>query len=79
MIRSHGMPFKWQGHGAMLYILRNDGYAWGRIVDVCGAEFDVNTDSDTYDMFDDDALEFYAELAIEHPDIVGPAIGWAQS
>jgi hypothetical protein len=76
MIISHSMPFKWRGHAAKLYLLRNNGSAWGRIVDVIGANWDVNPDGDVYDMADVDALELLAELAIEHPDMVSEAVGW---
>lgn len=76
MIISHAYEFTWQGHPARLYVLRNNGDAWGRIVDVLGANWDVNPDGDVYDMPDTDALELLAELAIEHPSMVSEAMGW---
>jgi len=80
MIRSHALEFNWRGHPAKLYLMRNDGYAWGRIIDVLGAEFDVNPpNGDVYDWDDTTALEFLAEYAIEQPNAVEDAEGWLQS
>jgi hypothetical protein len=76
VIISHPYEFTWRGHPARLYLLRNNGDAWGRIVDVCGANWDVNLDGDVYDMSDTDALELVAELAIEHPEFISEAEGW---
>ena len=76
VIISEPLTFNFRGHPARLYLFRNNGDAWGRIVDVCGVNWDVNIDGDVYDMPDTDALELVAELAIEHPQFVSESEGW---
>jgi hypothetical protein len=66
---SEPFPFTFQGAPARLYVLRNDGFCWGRIVrdnapdGEEGAQLDVSTHYDQYDKADEDAAECLMDAA----------------
>lgn len=76
MIASDPVAFTFQGFDAYIYVIRNDGYCWGRIVRVDGAKFDVmHIRKDMYDEEDEYIIEKYIALA-RNPKYVKPAVGW---
>jgi hypothetical protein len=76
MIASPGYTFEWHGKAATLYVLRNDGYCWGRLVDHTGKEFDVLGEADLYDCEDSEAFARLADWANDDPTSVSDAHGW---
>ena len=58
------VPFTYEGKPAQMYVLRNDGYCWGRIVTESGQELDVTTEADHYDQEDEIAADAFIEAAL---------------
>lgn len=59
MLISHSRDITFRGKPARLYVLRNNGYCWGRVVDDRGNEWDISTQADHYDDTDEDALDAF--------------------
>jgi hypothetical protein len=69
-------PFSFRLHNkpAVVYVVRNNGECWGRIVTEGGTEYDVSTRKDWYDQEDLSAAMAFANRARgEHLD---PPAGW---
>ena len=74
MLFGGGRRVNW-GHGrALLFVLRNNGECWGRLVLSDGEELDVVTSRDYYDQDDLVALSAFARAAKRGR--VQPAVGW---
>lgn len=75
MISSGPFPFKYKGQPAQLYIMRNNGVCWGRMVLKTGEEFDVSTARDHYDSLDSDAAVAFINK-VRRTGHDGPAMAW---
>lgn len=75
MISSDARPITYRGKPALLYVIRNDGFCWGRVVLPDGTNLDVNTAADHYHRDDESALDAF-ERATKHTHKVEPAVGW---
>ncbi len=53
-------------------VLRHDGYAWGRLIDFDGRQYDVTVPQDLYECKDIDAAEALIE-AVERGADLDPA------
>lgn len=62
MIHSDAYDVRYKGKPAKLYVLRNEGECWGRLV-TADAEYDVVTKRDQYDQPDDVAATAFARAA----------------
>jgi hypothetical protein len=60
---SEPFPFTLAQKPARLYVLRNDGYCWGRVIDHAGLEWDVSTHHDYYGEPDEIAAEAFIRKA----------------
>lgn len=71
MIISEAFPFTLKKQPAQMYVVRNDGFCWGRLVLEDGTEYDVESKRDRYDYDDDEAAASFIYLAkrgmIEEP------------
>jgi hypothetical protein len=75
MIQSAGRKIQYQGGEAYLFVQRNNGYCWGRIVLPDDTNLDVDGSEDYYDCDDEGALNAF-EGAASDPDCVDEAAGW---
>lgn len=73
MLISHARDLTFRNEPAELYVLRSDGFCWGRLKTKT-ADFDVNPEEDWYDYPDEDVLDFLEEL-LNHPAAIAPAAG----
>jgi len=63
-----------KGQPVELYVMRNDGECWGRILPTVGPELDVSSRVDVYDWSDEDAASMLLRRAQRgHTE---PAAGW---
>lgn len=69
MVISDAAPFKHEGKPFELRVLRNDGYAWGRVIAPDGRQFDVSIEKDVYDDEDEDAAEAFIEAIHKGADL----------
>ena len=71
MLISAPHAVRYKRRPAVLYVLRNNGYCWARLVTGKTAEYDVFTRRDLYDEPDDYAAEVFMAAArrgnIEQP------------
>lgn len=74
MIQSNARQITFQGKPATLYVIRNNGECWGRLV-AGGEQFDVSANQDLYDEDDEWALDLFEEAA-KLGSNVEPAISW---
>ena len=63
MLISEPRTITFRRRPARLYVLRNNGYCWGCIVDADGHEWDVFTRTDWYDQDDEEALDAFERAA----------------
>jgi hypothetical protein len=63
MIISQPFEFVLAQQPARLYVLRNDGYCWARVVDSLGIQWDVTTYHDYYGEPDEVAAEAFIRKA----------------
>lgn len=78
MLISHARLIDYIGQppkSAQLYVMRNDGFCWGRIVLADGTNLDVDSVADYYWSADEHALDMFEELSTI-PRHVSPAEGW---
>ncbi len=75
MLISHAREVTFRGCLASLFVLRNDGYCWGRIKTRTGQSFDIDAPDgiDPYDDPDEDALDTFA-ACLDNPAAISPAI-----
>ncbi|MCC6248470.1 MAG: hypothetical protein IT499_12040 [Rubrivivax sp.] len=73
MFSSDGRQITYKGRPALLFVLRNNGECWGRLV-VGGEELDVCTTRDHYD--DDDATALAAFERAARRGRVEATAGW---
>lgn len=57
MLISHPRHLVLKRRAARLYVLRNNGYCWGRLIFDGGEEHDIVTRADLYDRQDEEALD----------------------
>lgn len=74
MLISAGRQIAYRGQRALLFVLRNNGDCWGRLVVDGGGEFDVVTARDYYERSDEVALCAFERAAKRGR--VEPAVGW---
>ncbi len=74
MLESNEVDIDFNGKPAKLAVMRNNGYCWGRIRQD-GQQFDVMTETDWYDLPDDEVEEACIQAA-KDPTNVQPAVGW---
>jgi hypothetical protein len=70
MIFSPPYPFEFRKQPAQMYVVRNDGFCWGRIVLKDGTNYDVATQRDHYERIDEEAAEAFmnkARRGVEEP------------
>ena len=81
MICSEPFHYTLRGRPINLFILRTDGYCWGRIVLASGENFDVeDIDSDMYDWDDAGAAELIVNHVRAHGDnALEPTNSWVQN
>lgn len=59
MFISASIEFRFKDAPAHMYVLREDGYCWGRIIDATGAQWDLHSQRDYYDEPDEDAANAF--------------------
>ena len=69
MLISGGRKIRFRGKRAVLIVLRNNGYCWGRVECPDGRRFDIDADEDHYDDEDDDAIDAFIEYAKDDKNI----------
>jgi hypothetical protein len=60
---SEATAFTYKGKSAEMYVLRNNGYCWGRVITSRGLQLDVSTRRDHYDREDGDAANAFIRKA----------------
>lgn len=73
MIQSAGRLIEYEGGEAMLFVMRNNGECWGRLVLPDDTNLDVETRKDHYDDDDETALDAFERA--EQGD-VSKAVSW---
>jgi hypothetical protein len=74
MIQSAGRKIQYQGGEAYLFVQRNNGYCWGRIVLPDDTNLDVDGSEDYYDCDDEGALNAFEAEAQEGG--LSHGVGW---
>jgi hypothetical protein len=74
MLMTDAFNITYKGEPAKLYVMRNDGYCWGRVVTKDGEELDAITRKDYYDQEDEVAAVAFERAAKRGN--VESAAGW---
>lgn len=70
---SHTAEIEYRGQPAWLRVLRNDGFAWGRLI-VGSDQLDITVDEDLYALDDSDAMGVLLDAIDDGSASIEPAI-----
>jgi hypothetical protein len=72
---SFGLNTTYKRQPAQIYVIRNDGFCWGRLVLKDGTNFDISTSRDYYEHDDVSAAEAF-ERAMRRGKVEEPMASW---